>query len=96
MKHSKIKKLKPTNFSDSTETSKKAQKKSKERFQKEKHKWRNFNSSTFAIGVNMTSNKTEPKDSKKDISGIRYYNYNKKSYNTWTCSKFKKDNAPKN
>lgn len=93
----KAKDLKLANNSfGNAETSKKVWKKSKKSFQKEKCKQKNFSFVTHTTGGNTISNDTGPKNLKKDLSEITYYNCNKKGHYTWTCPKFKKDNCQKN
>lgn len=104
MKDLKIEEPKPkaldpkpvSNSSSNVETFKKARKGSKKRFQKGKHKKKNFSSSTPATGGNTISNKVGPKGPKNNLFEIIYYNCNKKAYYSRTCLKPKKDNAPKN
>ena len=82
---------KPINSSfDITGTSKKAWKKSKKWFWKEKYKQTNFNSGTPATESNTSSNKVRPKNAKKDLFGIMCYNCKKKENYYKTCPKSKK------
>ncbi len=103
MKNSRIKEPKKTqepkpikNFFGNVETPKKAWKKSKKKFQKEKRKQKNFSSVIFTIKGYTTSNNIRLKGLNKIFSEIIYYNYNKKSHYTQICLETKKTNTHKN